>query len=48
MGDNRYNSNDSRYWGAVPTSAIKGRAVGIFVTIPPGESWRLGRFGAVE
>ncbi len=35
MGDNRENSNDSRYWGVVPVGNIKGRAVGIH--------WPLGR-----
>ncbi len=26
LGDNRDNSNDSRFWGPVPTSYVKGRA----------------------
>lgn len=30
LGDNRPNSNDSRYWGGVPLTAIKGRASGIW------------------
>ncbi len=30
LGDNRDNSYDSRYWGAVPLSYLKGRAVVIY------------------
>ena len=30
LGDNRDNSNDSRYWGSVPASYIKGRAFMIY------------------
>jgi signal peptidase I len=30
MGDNRDNSNDSRYWGEVPASYVKGRALMVY------------------
>ncbi|MBI5708942.1 MAG: signal peptidase I [Candidatus Eisenbacteria bacterium] len=30
MGDNRDNSNDSRYWGTVPMDYVKGRAMFIY------------------
>jgi signal peptidase I len=39
MGDNRTDSNDSRYWGTVPRSAIIGQA---FFTY-----WPLGRIGGL-
>ena len=42
LGDNRANSNDSRYWGAVPIADIHGRVVGVWY----GRS--LGRIGAVR
>jgi signal peptidase I len=47
LGDNRGNSNDSRYWGPVPVAAIKGKAVGIWHSAgPTGERW--SRFGGVR
>jgi signal peptidase I len=30
LGDNRDNSRDSRYWGTVPTSNLKGRALAVY------------------
>jgi signal peptidase I len=30
LGDNRDNSRDSRYWGTVPTSFIKGKAMLVY------------------
>jgi signal peptidase I len=40
LGDNRSNSNDSRYWGSLPFGNVRGRVLGI---------WNpLGRFGAVD
>jgi signal peptidase I len=35
MGDNRDNSEDSRYWGFLPLSLIKGRALMIYWSYEP-------------
>jgi signal peptidase I len=48
MGDNRYNSHDSRGWGSVPVENIKGKALFIWWSRKPGEQggieWdRLGK-----
>ena len=47
MGNNRYNSNDSRYWGSVPLDNIKGKAMFIWLSFrnfPGGIRWhRIGK-----
>jgi len=40
MGDNRENSNDSRVWGSVPVTHVKGPVIGIW--------YPFGRIGRVE
>ncbi len=37
MGDNRENSRDSRYWGTVPVSHIKGKAMLVYWSYEAGE-----------
>jgi signal peptidase I len=51
MGDNRDNSNDSRFWGFVPRANIIGTPVMIYMSIQaPDGAWEPGhlaqRFGA--
>ena len=43
MGDNRDNSNDSRFWGTVPMDLVKGRALFIYFSTA-GTSWWNGVF----
>jgi signal peptidase I len=43
MGDNRDNSNDSRFWGTVPFDLVKGRALFIYFSTG-GTQWWDGLF----
>ncbi len=45
LGDNRSSSQDSRYWGFVPLSAIKGRVDSIFFSWAAGSGPRWDRIG---
>jgi signal peptidase I len=55
LGDNRDNSNDSRFWGTVPGSYIKGRAFMVYWSFDseqefiewPGYSGKLRQMGRV-
>ena len=47
MGDNRDNSQDSRYWGFLPRNYIKGRALMIYWSYESGrEDYLAGGIGA--
>jgi signal peptidase I len=46
MGDNRDNSNDSRFWGVVDLAEVKGKAVVIYWSWDGEKMWpRFGRIG---
>jgi signal peptidase I len=38
MGDNRYCSKDSRYWGLVPRANVRGRPMFVYYSYRPGET----------
>ena len=42
MGDNRDNSQDSRYWGFLPAHYVKGRALMIYWSFETGEGGAVG------
>ena len=44
MGDNRDNSEDSRYWGFMPRDYVKGKALFVYVSFGEGS----GSFGHVR
>lgn len=39
MGDNRDNSEDSRYWGFLPATYVKGKALFIYFSFDAGLRW---------
>ncbi|HKJ00285.1 MAG TPA: signal peptidase I [bacterium] len=51
MGDNRFNSSDSRYWGFVDERTVMGKGWVIYFSHDPDVGWfsgyRLGRIGEV-
>jgi signal peptidase I len=48
MGDNRDDSNDSRFWGPVPAGNVKGRALFVYWSVPPRSSTAPDRGGGLR
>jgi signal peptidase I len=47
MGDNRHNSEDSRYWGFVPEDHIVGKPVFIWMSIKGINDGKIGVFDGI-
>jgi signal peptidase I len=45
MGDNRDNSEDSRYWGFMPESYVKGKALFVYFSFADAEGGESGPLG---
>jgi signal peptidase I len=48
LGDNRDNSLDSRYWGFVPDSLLRGRPMLVYYSYAPDSARRLDWLTAVR
>jgi len=44
MGDNRDNSADSRYYGLIPRSEIRGHATSTIMSVMTGQSWDIWKW----
>ena len=48
MGDNRDNSEDSRYWGFMPADYVKGKALFVYFSFADPEERESGSFAGVR